>query len=844
MTKQESPAFTRGSIKLAGEVCRGTGQIRRYVTGTISNPLLRNGHLLTLSSGVTGLIGLLYWAVTARSYDPDSVGRNSAALSMMMLLAAIAQLDVSTAMVRFVPSAGAHTRRLVAVGYLTCGSLAVLVSLSFVALAPRVSPGVTYFDHPLAPASFMVATVAYTLFVVQDGVLTGLRRAAWVPVENVLFGVAKVGLVLAFATALPEHGIFVSWLLPLIATVVLVTVLLFGWAIPRHQRTAPGANTLPRASDIARFVMTGYVGAVCSIASMTLMPILVITFLGAAANAGFAIAWVMAYSLHLLNINMGASFVVETASDQAVLHRNCLQMLSHVGRLLVPAVLLVVVLAPYVLGVIGPAYSEATGTLRLLSLGALPHLLVVVAVNSARVQRRMGLVVLIQAAECVLVLGLGALLLPVMGLSGAGLGWLLTHCLIAGFLLLRRDLWLTVDGAAGSRGEPTGAALPRIALPLVIWTLRAAGALGQRERLGRIITCVRARRGRPGPDPHALLPSLLPQLPSIPGTPPPTTWTHLIPVGTVTDLCVARLGPPGQRPVAVLKLARTGRATRELHAQRLVLSALSSRVALAGWRALLPRVLLHRNDEVSTVTVETMLEGSELARCLTAPDRGDAALTEALRSVHQFHRLTGRLDLVNSDHLRNWVDAPLGQLRESCQVLTPALLPAIERLGSRLRDGLAGHRTLVSWTHGDFTPGNVLISDHNGRVSGIVDWGGARPGQPSLLDSYMLLVCAVGQREGREMGATVTRLLRAGGLPERERAVLAGARRRTRGESEVDDLRVDVDERTLILLAWLHHAVELRRKCDRYRENPVWWALNAEPVLHAVADVPAKVGST
>ncbi|MGH3524414.1 MAG: hypothetical protein ACRDU4_16715, partial [Mycobacterium sp.] len=44
------------------------------------NPLLRNGYLLTLSSGLSALIGMGYWVMTAWKYDPAAVGRNYAAI--------------------------------------------------------------------------------------------------------------------------------------------------------------------------------------------------------------------------------------------------------------------------------------------------------------------------------------------------------------------------------------------------------------------------------------------------------------------------------------------------------------------------------------------------------------------------------------------------------------------------------------------------------------------------------------------------------------------------------------------------------------------------------------------
>ena len=50
--------------------------------------------------------------------------------------------------------------------------------------------------------------------------LIGLGRADWVLVENVVFGVVKIVLLVALATALPDEGIFASWTLPLILIVV------------------------------------------------------------------------------------------------------------------------------------------------------------------------------------------------------------------------------------------------------------------------------------------------------------------------------------------------------------------------------------------------------------------------------------------------------------------------------------------------------------------------------------------------------------------------------------------------------------------------------------------------
>jgi O-antigen/teichoic acid export membrane protein len=69
-------------------------------------------------------------------------------------------------------------------------------------------------------------------------------------------------------------------------------------------------------------------------------------------------------------------------------------------------------------------------------------LLLSVAIDVARARRRLRWAVALQVAMCVLVLGLTHVLLPRMGVTGAGVAWLATQCLIAVPLLVFQRRWL------------------------------------------------------------------------------------------------------------------------------------------------------------------------------------------------------------------------------------------------------------------------------------------------------------------------------------------------------------------------------------------------------------------
>src|SRR5712692_394265 len=80
-------------------------------------PLYRNGYALILSSAMTSGLGAVYWIIAARNYSVEDVGINSAAISAMMFLAGISQLNLMSALVRFVPRAGRGTKRFAIFAY-------------------------------------------------------------------------------------------------------------------------------------------------------------------------------------------------------------------------------------------------------------------------------------------------------------------------------------------------------------------------------------------------------------------------------------------------------------------------------------------------------------------------------------------------------------------------------------------------------------------------------------------------------------------------------------------------------------------------------------------------------
>ena len=114
------------------------------------SPSLRDGLALVLSNGLTSAVGLAYWVLAARLFPPAAVGVNSVAISTMMLLGGVAQLNMTYALLRFVPVAGRVARRLVVGGYLVGGGAAALVGAVF-ALGAAAIGGTFLHEQAHAP---------------------------------------------------------------------------------------------------------------------------------------------------------------------------------------------------------------------------------------------------------------------------------------------------------------------------------------------------------------------------------------------------------------------------------------------------------------------------------------------------------------------------------------------------------------------------------------------------------------------------------------------------------------------------------------------------------------------
>ncbi|MFB7507513.1 lipopolysaccharide biosynthesis protein [Streptomyces broussonetiae] len=465
---------------------RSGRRLRLPGTGRSSggSPLFRNAYALMLNTGISAVLGLGFWLAAARYYSESAVGQGSAAIAAMKFLAGLTAVTLTGALARFIPVSGKRTGTLVFRTYAGSSLLVALAAAVFLLTLNTWGPSYRFLHGTLNGLGFVVAVVAWNLLTLQDGVLTGLRSATWVPVGNTVFSAVKLALLVALAVAVPTAGVFVSWVAAIATSVVPLGWLVFRRLVPRHVRATEGRAQPPTLKQVGRFLAGDYTGSLFSLAVIYLVPVIVAAQVSSAENAYFYIATTIGGTTDLLAINMGASLTVEGSHDPGRLAAHTRAALRRMARIMLPIAALLIIGAPWILGVFGAGYAQAaTPLLRWLAVGSVLRVVIETYFAVLRARSRTAGLALFQGLLCALVLGLTLLLLPRTGLTGAGVAEAGSLAVIAAIAAPR--LWRTLrtapdavpDTAApdgdladlGAREVPAAAVTPRRRSPA--WAL-------------------------------------------------------------------------------------------------------------------------------------------------------------------------------------------------------------------------------------------------------------------------------------------------------------------------------------------------------------------------------------
>lgn len=382
-----------------------------------------NSGALMIAGVVNGGLGLVFWAVAARTLPVEAVGRSATAVMAATTIGALSNLSMGPFFERFLSTAGAAGRTVILRTHLVVALVAAILALGYVAVAPRAE----LFTDGGDVVMFVVTTVVVGAFALQDSILIGLLRGRWTAMKNIFHAVAKLVLLLIFAVVLADStAVLLAWTLPAAVAAGTVGVLIAAARGGLDEMFGRGDTAVPPPAALVRECASLYGIVLVNALLPVTVPLLVVHELGVVDAAYFGVSWTLVAGVTLILSMISGPFVARAAGrppDLPALVRRQTRLLLAVAA---AAALALGVIAPIAMTVIGAEYADNARPLLIAM--AVTQILSVpgyVFGGLVRVRRRLGYALCVQIGMAAGVIGLTWALLPRYGLSAVGIAYLI-----------------------------------------------------------------------------------------------------------------------------------------------------------------------------------------------------------------------------------------------------------------------------------------------------------------------------------------------------------------------------------------------------------------------------------
>ncbi len=658
---------------------------------TADDRLTRNAAALVASSMITAVLGLVFWVVAARMLSTGDVGIGTAIVTSIVLVGNVATLGLRGSLIRFMAAAGSSAGRFIGTAYALCSAVALLFAVGFVFGTPLWAEDLLVLrQRPIDAVLFALACAVWTIFVLQDSVLTGLRHAVWVPVENFGYSIAKLALLVILA-ATGAWALPVAWSLPALIAVVPLNILVFRRLLGESEQRPVDAEVFSTRA-VARFSVGDYVADMIRLLGAEVVVLLVLANRGAEDTAYAFFAMTIAATGQLVTANIVTAFVAEAAARPLHALDLARRAATHSLAIIVPGALLGAAAAPIVLRVFGATYADnGTTLLRLLAVDAIPMAVIGVALGWARVERDIWLIIRIAG---------GTAAAPLLG-------------------ILAFEQWWGIDaiGWVSLVGHTVLAAVLAATTLRPVWS----GAHG-----GGVVDWLKVRRANIRRSRRAgAIAAVLDELDATHRHGPALSPRHLLP--SDNDVAVVRVDDASRPLIVKIAVSESAGLNLDRHVDALV-AVRRSAMGHDEVLAFLPEVVESGECQGQRYVIETACPGEG---ALAADHETIGAIA---RGVSAVHGLQPEVRVVDRELVDELVTTHINVLMSERRLWKH--LGEIHRLWAVLSAGLLGRQVVVTRTHGDCWIGNALVQRGEDAIvlSGLVDWEDSQAGGLAEVD--------------------------------------------------------------------------------------------------------------
>ncbi len=378
------------------------------------------------------ILGFAFWALAAHLFTSTAVGISGSLVSLSSLATSIGILGLDNGLVRFAARVD-RPRVLMWQVLLVGGVLSSIVGLVLSTAVLRVSNAAAA-EFVVLVALSVALTTSQTCFQITDGSILAARKSEYLAYRAVAYGLAKIALVFAVATA-GVVGLFGSYTLPLLAiTVVSFFLVRRAWPA-RNEKGIP-----TRFRELASLSIGNWIHGFTYSLPSRLGPSIMLIFIGPSPVAYFFIALQLAEVLNYIPESVSKSLFAHGSIRDHLPSSLTSSMRRLLLAILVPMVALGIGLAGIGMTIVGGTSYGAHGfALQLFLLATLPKAGIQLYKAKFNVDRRPLALIVMGSA-----LGLSTLAFLVVGLiRRVDPDWLPLAWILGAILALGVGWWLS-----------------------------------------------------------------------------------------------------------------------------------------------------------------------------------------------------------------------------------------------------------------------------------------------------------------------------------------------------------------------------------------------------------------
>ncbi|MDO8737077.1 MAG: oligosaccharide flippase family protein, partial [Thermoleophilia bacterium] len=338
--------------------------IKRLFTKFISESIYANTSYLLSSWILLSGFGFIFWTICTKIYSAEQVGIATALLAALNLITSLSLMGFELSIIRVLPD---HPDKstLLNVCFSTASLFGIVFSFIFVLLVP-------FFGGNLGVVNSSVLNqVLFFLFVVialgdylTTNTFVAYRKSGYVLRKNLIFSIFKLVFPFLFIS-LGSYGVFSAWMISL------GLALIYGMIVLTRQfrhNFKPQLGIAPLRGMI-KYSFGNYFSSFAEGFPIMVLPILIVNVYSPEEGAYYYIAMMIATFLFTISASATQSLFAEASSSDVRMVDLVRKVLKFLVLLLIPAIVAIMLLGPYILSIFGPEYSrEAADLLRILAL--------------------------------------------------------------------------------------------------------------------------------------------------------------------------------------------------------------------------------------------------------------------------------------------------------------------------------------------------------------------------------------------------------------------------------------------------------------------------------------------